>query len=64
METDAHIPLSEPAAINPVDNFGQLVNGVCDLINPRFENIENAISNVDMQFKLLHETLAKLTNTH
>ena len=60
METDAHIPPPEPAAINPVDNFGQLVNGVCDLINPRFERIEHAISNVDEQFKRLHETLAKL----
>ena len=60
METDAHITPPEPAAINPVDNFGQLVNGVCDLVNPRFERIENALSNVDAQFKLLHETLAKL----
>ena len=60
METDAHITFPEPAAINPVDNFGQLVNGVCDLVNPRFERIENALTNVDMQFKLLHETLAKL----
>ena len=60
METDAHIPPPEPAAINPVDNFGQLVNGVCDLINPRFERIEHAISNVDEQFKRLHETIAKL----
>ena len=60
METDAHIPPPEPAAINPVDNFGQLVNGVCDLVNPRFERIENALSNVDQQFKRLHETLAKL----
>ena len=67
METDAHIPPPELAAINPVDNFGQLVSGVCDLVNPRFERIENALSNVDQQFKLLHETLAKLaapvTNT-
>ena len=61
METDAHITPPEPAAINPVDNFGQLVNGVCDLVNPRFECIETALSNVDAQFKLLHETLAKLT---
>ena len=60
METDAHFPPPEPAAINPVDNFGQLVNGVCDLVNPRFERIENALSNVDQQFKLLHETLAKI----
>ena len=60
METDDHIPPPEPAAINPVDNFGQLVNGVCDLVNPRFERIETALSNVDAQFKLLHETLAKL----
>ena len=60
METDAHTTFPEPAAINPVDNFGQLVNGVCDLVNPRFERIENALSNVDQQFKLLHETLAKL----
>ena len=68
METDAHTPFPEPAAINPVDNFGQLVSGVCDLVNPRFERIENALSNVDQQFKLLHETLAKLaapvTSTH
>ena len=63
METDAHIPHPEPAAINPVDNFGQLVNGVCDLINPRFERIEHAISNVDEQFKRLHETLAKLAQS-
>ena len=61
METDAHIPFPEPAAINPVDNFGQLVSGVCDLINPRFERIEHAISNVDEQFRKLHETLAKIT---
>ena len=60
METDAHIPPPEPAAINPVDNFGQLVNGVCDLVNPRFERIENTLSNIDQQFKMLHETLAKL----
>ena len=60
METDAYTTLPEPAAINPVDNFGQLVNGVCDLINPRFERIEHAILNVDEQFKRLHETLAKL----
>ena len=60
METDAYTTLPEPAAINPVDNFGQLVSGVCDLINPRFERIEHAISNVDEQFKRLHETLAKL----
>ena len=67
METDAHFPPPEPAAINPVDNFGQLVNGVCDLVNPRFERIENTLSNIDQQFKMLHETLAKLvapnTNT-
>ena len=60
METDTHIPPPEPAAINPVDNFGNLVNSVCDLVNPRFERIENALTNVDTQFKLLHETLAKL----
>ena len=62
METDAYTTLPEPAAINPVDNFGQLVNGVCDLVNPRFERIENALSSVDQQFKLLHETLAKLVS--
>ena len=60
METDAQTPPPALAAINLVDNFGQLVNGVCNIINPRFEHIEGALSNMDTQFKLLHETLAKL----
>ena len=61
METDDHNPPPALAAINPVDNFRNLVNNVCDLVNPRFEHIENTLSNMDLQFKLLHETMAKLT---
>ena len=62
METDAYIPPPEPAAINPVDNFGQLVSSVCDLVNPRFERLESALANVDVQFKMLHETLARIAS--
>ena len=60
METDDYTPPPVLAAINLVDNFGQLVSRVCDIFNPWFKRMENALSNVDTQFKMLHETLAKL----